>query len=181
MYEQLAPLIRFLNTLSVPVPNEFLSVASIALNSHLQQTLQQTDTDPTAIKGLIREAELNNVALDTTTLEYTLRKRLENEATIFSQHPDDVDALKRLNRLLDVAGGLPFPLSLPEVQNLCYPHLAKPVGPVVASNGKNGTNGSKSTNGSNGHNSQQEIDPGREEWEREVAAAREKLRIQGPQ
>src|SRR6185436_14557854 len=117
-------------------------------------------------KGLIHEAELNNVALDTTTLEYTLRKRLESEATTFSEHPENVDALKRLNRLLDVAGGLPFPLSLPEVQNLCYPHLVKP---------HNG-NG----NG-NGHDSQQEIDPGHEEWEREVAAAREKLRIQGPQ
>jgi Domain of unknown function (DUF3536)/Glycosyl hydrolase family 57 len=162
MYENQAPLIRFLNSLSVPVPDTVRSVAGIALNSQLQQSLEKPDIDAPAIKGLLREARLNNVQLDTTTLEFIMRRRLENQATIFHDHPDDLEALKRLHTLLDVASGLPFPVGLWTAQNISFARL------VSANHSGNG-NGDRSGN-----------DAIYQEWARELAAVREKLHIHGP-
>jgi alpha-amylase/alpha-mannosidase (GH57 family) len=156
MYENQAPLMRFLNTLSVPVPPAFVSVAAVALNSQLQQALERPDVDAVAVKALLREAELNKVALDKTTLEFTIRKRLEAQASAFHQNPNDFETLKRLHTLLDVASELPFPVQLWEAQNLCFAPL------VQAPTNHNGTG------------------PNNEEWVRELVAVREKLHIQGP-
>ncbi len=161
MYENQAPLIRFLSALSVPVPSAFVSAASIALNSQLQQALERPEIDSAAVKGLLREVGLNNVHLDTTTLEFTIRKRLENQARLYDQHPDDLEALKGLHSLLDVAGELPMHVMLSEVQNLCFSHLVH-----GSSNGK----------GHNGDGAQTQ-----QEWDRELSAVREKLHIQGHQ
>jgi len=156
MYENQAPLMRFLNTLSVPVPPAFVSVASVALSSQLQQALERPDVDAAAVKALLREAELNKVALDKTTLEFTIRKRLEAQASAFHQNPNDFETLKRLHTLLDVASELPFPVHLWEAQNLCFAPL------MQAPTNHNGTG------------------PNNEDWARELVAVREKLHIQGP-
>jgi len=108
------------------------------------------------VKALLREAELNKVALDKTTLEFTIRKRLEAQASAFHQNPNDFETLKRLHALLDVASELPFPVQLWEAQNLCFAPL------VQAPTNHNGTG------------------PNNEEWVRELVAVREKLHIQGP-
>jgi hypothetical protein len=156
MYEHQAPLIRFLNTLSVPVPPAFVSVAAVALNSQLQQALDRADVDAAGVKALLREAELNKITLDNATLEFTIRKRLEEQACVFGRNPDDFEALKRLHALLDVATGLPFPVELWEAQNLCFAPLTK------APPDHNGTG------------------PSHGDWARELVAVREKLHIQGP-
>src|ERR1700741_3242886 len=156
MYENQAPLMRFLNTLSVPVPPAFVSVAAVALHSQLQQALEWPDVDAAAVKALLREAELNKVALDKTTLEFTIRKRLEARASAFHQNPSDFEALKRLNTLLDVTSELPFPVQLGEAQNLCFAPLLQP---------PTNHNGTGPSNG---------------DWARELVAVHEKLHIQGP-
>jgi alpha-amylase/alpha-mannosidase (GH57 family) len=161
LYENQAALIRFLAGLNVPVPASLLSAASIALNSQLQQALERPDIDATAIKNLVREAAANHVSLDDTTLEYSMRKRLEEQAAILAKHPDDLDALKRLHSMLDIAAALPRPALLWEVQNLCFAPLAQ----ISDGNGRNGTS--------------TEVDPAKQEWVREAVAVREQLHIQG--
>jgi hypothetical protein len=156
MYEHQAPLMRFLNTLSVPVPLAFVSVAAVALNSQLQQALDRPDVDAAAVKALLREAELNKITLDQATLEFTIRKRLEEQASAFAQNPEDFETLRRLHALLDVATELPFSVQLWEAQNLCFAPLTK------APTNHNGTG------------------PSNEDWARELVAVREKLHIQGP-
>jgi hypothetical protein len=156
MYEHQAPLMRFLNSLSVPVPPAFISLAGVALNNQLQQALDRPDIDAAAVKALLREADLNKVTLDEPTLEFTLRKRLEEQASVFGKNPDDFETLKRLHALLDVATVLPFSVQLWEAQNLCFVPL---------------TQAPTNDNGSG---------PSNEDWARELVAVREKLHIQGP-
>jgi hypothetical protein len=156
MYEHQAPLMRFLNSLSVPVPPAFISLAGVALNNQLQQALDRTDIDAAAVRALLRETELNRVTLDEPTLEFTLRKRLEEQASAFGKNPDDFETLKRLHTLLDVATELPFSVQLWEAQNLCFAPLTK------APTNHNGSG------------------PSNEDWARELVAVREKLHIQGP-
>jgi hypothetical protein len=157
MYEHQAPLMRFLNTLSVPVPLAFVSVAAVALNSQLQQALDRPDVDAAAVKALLREAELNKITLDQATLEFTIRKRLEGQASAFAQNPDDFETLRRLHALLDIATGFPFSVQLWEAQNLCFAPLTK------TPTHHNGAG------------------PSNEDWAGELVAVRKKLHIQGLQ
>jgi alpha-amylase/alpha-mannosidase (GH57 family) len=180
MYENQAPLLRFLNSLSVPMPDAFLSVAGIALNGQLQQSLERPDIDPAAVHGLIREAELNHVKLDTTTLEYTIRKRLEAQAALFEQKPDDLESLKKLHTLLDLAASLPFCVGLATVQEVTFAQLSRP-----AANGNGHALAAAAGNGSANTIGVATPPPSAEaaqqEWSRELSAVREKLGIQGPQ
>jgi hypothetical protein len=159
VYENQAALMRFLSGLGVPVPPALLSAATIALNSQLQQSLKRPEIDSSTVQALVREAAASNIALDETTLEYTMRKRLEEQAAILAQKPDDLDALKRLHAMLDIAAALPRPAVLWEVQNLCFAPLSH------AANG-------------NGNGSAKD-DPARQEWYKEAAAVREQLHIHG--
>jgi hypothetical protein len=118
--------------------------------------LDRPDIDAAAVKALLREADLNKVTLDEPTLEFTLRKRLEEQASVFGKNPDDFETLKRLHALLDVATVLPFSVQLWEAQNLCFVPL---------------TQAPTNDNGSG---------PSNEDWARELVAVREKLHIQGP-
>lgn len=160
MYEDNAPLLRFLHSLSVPVPDAVRSVAGIALNSQLQQSLEKPEIDPAGVNCLLKESRLNEVQLDTTTLEFIMRRRIADQAAVFHDHPDDLEALKRLRALLDVASGLPFVVGLWTAQNLSFARL-------VSAN-HNGT----------GH--QAGDDAIHQQWAQELAAVRERLHIRGP-
>jgi alpha-amylase/alpha-mannosidase (GH57 family) len=120
VFESQAPLIRFLNGLDIPVPNALKSAAEIALNNQLRQYLERPELDSDSILGLVREASAGKIALDSTTLEYQLRKRIEKEAADFAANPADLAAMERTLKLLDLVPLLPFPVVLWEAQNLCY-------------------------------------------------------------
>jgi alpha-amylase/alpha-mannosidase (GH57 family) len=162
VYENQAALMRFLNGLGVPVPPALVSVATIALNSELRQVVESQEMDVEMIKGLLREAEMNHINVDTTTLEFAMRKRLEEQASNFAKNPGDLSEMKRLDVLLDVAAALPTPVILWEVQNLCYAPLTRPE-----------PNGAKP-------GEHKEPDPAQQEWKSEASALRERLHIQGP-
>ena len=120
VFESQAPLIRFLNGLEIPVPNALKSAAEIALNSQLEQYLERPDLDPDSIQGLLREAAASKISLDSTTLEYKVRKRLEKEAAEFAANPSDPASAEKVIKLLDLIPALPFPVVLWEAQNVCY-------------------------------------------------------------
>jgi len=164
VYENQAALIRFLNSLNVPVPSALVAASTVALNSELQQAFEKKEIDAAEVTNLLREAAINHVTLDTTTLEYTIRKRVEEQSAEFAKNPSDFEVLKRLHGILNIALALPFPVFLWRVQNLSYPFLV------------NGKNGRAATAGG------QSIElPESPDWEQERSAVREQLRIRGPQ
>ena len=109
-----------LSGLDIPVPNALKSAAEIALNNQLRQYLERPELDSDSILGLVRAASAGKIALDSTTLEYQLRKRIEKEAADFAANPADLAAMERTLKLLDLVPLLPFPVVLWEAQNLCY-------------------------------------------------------------
>ena len=119
-FESQAPLIRFLNGLDIPVPAALKSAAEIALNNQLEQYLERPDLDLESIQGLLREAAATNISLDSTTLEYKVRKRLEKDAAEFAANPSDPVLIERMIKLLDLIPTLPFPVVLWEAQNVVY-------------------------------------------------------------
>ncbi|HSY32388.1 MAG TPA: DUF3536 domain-containing protein [Verrucomicrobiae bacterium] len=127
IYENQAPLIRFLNSLNIPVPAAFKAAADVAINSQLRQAFERTDLDADNIQSYLKEAATSRVPLDTTTLEFTIRKRLEEQAARFAEHPDVMENLQRFRKQLELAQTLPFPVTLWEVQNISYAPLMKAI------------------------------------------------------
>ncbi|HKV46582.1 MAG TPA: DUF3536 domain-containing protein [Candidatus Acidoferrales bacterium] len=161
VYENQATLMRFLTGLGVPVPPALSSVATIALNAELQHALERPEIDYAAVQALVREAAASHIALDDTTIEYAMRKRLEEQASLLAQKPDDLGTLKRLHSMLDIAEALPRPVILWEVQNLCFAPLSRAIGHP------------------NGNGASPLSDSDKQDWYREAAAVREQLRISG--
>jgi alpha-amylase/alpha-mannosidase (GH57 family) len=120
IFDNQAPLIRFLNNLGIPVPAAFQSAAEIALNSELKRAFERPEFDIDGIQGSFKEAAATRVKLDVSGLEYALRTRMEKEADAFALQPADLDHTQRFRKLLEFAATLPFPVNLWEVQNLCY-------------------------------------------------------------
>ena len=169
VYENQAALLRFLHTLNTPVPHALEAAASIALNSQLLQAIAKPEIDASGVKGLLREAVTNRIAFDATTLEFAMRKRLEEQACIFAQNSNDLATLKRLHGMLDLSAAMPFPVTLWSVQNMCFAAIAH----SQANHNGNGA----------GHfpGESQEADAARQrEWKAELAAVADQLCIKEP-
>jgi alpha-amylase/alpha-mannosidase (GH57 family) len=125
IYENQAPLVRFLHSLGIPIPPAFQSAVEIALNSQLKKAFATEDPDTDSIESFLKEAGAAKVNIDTAGLEYAIRQRLEKEATEFAAQPTNLDIVQRLRRLLDFVASLPFPVRLWDVQNICFTPLIK--------------------------------------------------------
>jgi alpha-amylase/alpha-mannosidase (GH57 family) len=162
IYENHAPLIRFLNSLGIPLPRAFQAAAEVALNSNLRQAFKRPELDLEGIRSLLKEAANMNVPLDVQTLEYVIRRRVEAGTAQLASQPEDPEIVRKLNRLLDLIRSLPFQVNLWEAQNAAYGWLSKP-------------------------KSESESQPVSEEdasiaksWAQETASLREKLDLQNP-
>ena len=127
IYENQAPLIRFLNSLNIPVPPAFKAAADVAINSQLRQSFERSDVDIDNIQSNLKEAANSQVPLDTTTLEFVIRRRVEAQAARFAERPDDLEIVKRFRKQLEAAQSLPFPVAIWEAQNISYAPLKKAI------------------------------------------------------
>jgi hypothetical protein len=158
IYERQAPLLRFLNSLRIPVPQALHSAAEIAVNSELRLALTSPELNVEAIRSHVKEATISQIDLDVTTLEYLMRKRLEKKAEEFASNPNDLKIAECLRKSLDLALSLPFPVVLWEVQNICC-------GPIIKRLGEFSGPGSANEN----HDSEQ--------WRVELGLLTDQLRI----
>jgi alpha-amylase/alpha-mannosidase (GH57 family) len=120
LYEHHAPLMRFLADLKTPLPKAFRTTAEYALNSHLRRAFSADGLDIPKIRGLLEEARIGNVDLDSTTLEFTLRKTIERMGERLRDNPADTNDLRSLREAVELLGSLPFAVTLWAVQNVCY-------------------------------------------------------------
>ncbi|HET8548445.1 MAG TPA: DUF3536 domain-containing protein, partial [Bryobacteraceae bacterium] len=120
LYENHAPLMRFLSTLGTPMPKAFRTTAEYAINSHLRRELAQDPLDLSRIRRYLDEARMARVDLEATTLEFVYRKTLESLALRIKEDPLNADALQALEQAAGLLPWLPFGVSLWEVQNVCW-------------------------------------------------------------
>jgi alpha-amylase/alpha-mannosidase (GH57 family) len=123
IYENHAPLMRFLIGLGIPAPKAFQAAAELALNSQLRSALGRVEIDLEGVRNLLNEAATMKVTLDVQTLEYVIRRRIETAAAVVKSRPEDIEGLQRLNRLLELVSSLPFAVNLWQTQNAVYPVL----------------------------------------------------------
>jgi hypothetical protein len=97
--------------------------AELVLNADLHRSFQDDNLDLNRIEYLLKEAQLEGVSLDSTSLEYSFRKALERLAKRLAADPSDFGVLQRLEDATTLASRLPFQVDLWRVQNICYEML----------------------------------------------------------
>jgi hypothetical protein len=125
LYEQQAPLIQFLNSLSIPVPAALKSAAEMAINVELRMAIEHAEWDPSSIEGYLKQAASSRLDLDIATLGFAIRQRLEREANEFALQPEEIENVRKLNKALHIIASLPFPVVIWEAQNVSYQAIKK--------------------------------------------------------
>jgi len=119
IYDQRAPLMRFLKSIRIPLPKEFQSAAEFVVNKDLRRALEGEKINQERVKNLVEAAKLEGTALDTTTLEFAFRNNLERLAEKLGPTPD-LAALQQLNNAVSLLPHLPFSVNLWTIQNIYY-------------------------------------------------------------
>ncbi len=119
LYRKHSPLLRCLHEIGMPVPPEMKKPAEFALNALLRDALSEDKLDFSRIRTLLDELHVAGVDLDSTTLEYTLRKNLERKSDALVERWDDLPLLQGFRLMVKNARRLPFQLVLWSVQNQC--------------------------------------------------------------
>jgi alpha-amylase/alpha-mannosidase (GH57 family) len=120
VYEQHAPLMRFLRDHGIPLPRGFQVAAEFALSTALRQALDAPEPDPGRITAALAEADRVGIVLHEDGLGYAFQKTIERLAERFRRSPESAAALGDLERLVTLARALPFPVELWGAQNVFY-------------------------------------------------------------
>ncbi len=121
LYEQYAPLMRFLNDLYVPLPKAIQTAAEFVLNVDLRRALEDEELDLDRVRTLYDEARRAKIALDEPGIGYALGEKVfrltwQMLEGIFAD-PIDLSTLQKLEAAVDFVRSLPFEVDLWKVQN----------------------------------------------------------------
>ncbi len=136
VYQNRAPLMHFLASLGMPPVRAFQIASEFTLNADIRRAIQADDWNPDVVKGLVEEAKKAKVYLDATTLEFTLRRKLERLADQFREQPTDLALLQSLDAAVGLAQTMPFKVQLWEIQNIFYEVLKSFYPPMTETSGK---------------------------------------------
>ncbi len=119
IYEQRAPVMRYLTDLAIPLPRAFTAAAEFVLNADLRRALQDEEISAERLGSLLDAAKTEGISLDVATLEFAFRQNLERMANRLAENLTDA-ALRRLDGAAALLAALPFPVNLWRVQNTYY-------------------------------------------------------------
>ena len=90
IYEQRAPVMRYLTELHVPLPKAFTAAAELVVNGDLRQALEDQEINADRVSALLESAKIAGVTLDTATLEFAYRQNLQRLANCLALTPTAV-------------------------------------------------------------------------------------------
>jgi alpha-amylase/alpha-mannosidase (GH57 family) len=137
MYDRHISLARFLRDLGSPLPKAMRAAAEFAINSRLRLAFADEGMNLEQIANLLAEARSCDVALDSTSLEYTLRMTIERLFHSLAQDPRRAGLLERLEAVIGMARALPFEVVFWTAQNV-WAEVRRTVFPEVALAGQEG-------------------------------------------
>jgi hypothetical protein len=133
IYEEHAPLMRFLSELNTPMPRVLHMTAEFVINSSLRRAFEEQDLDLDRIRTLLDVANRERITLEGPGLSYVLKRTLEQMMKSLAAEPS-LERLEKIERSIDLVRSLPFEVSLWKVQNI-YWQLLEEVRPrFVAQN-----------------------------------------------
>lgn len=120
LYEQHAPLIRFLREVGTPQPRALTVAADLCLQAKLSKALTSEEPDVAMVAPLLEEARLAGVNLDGARLGYLLKTTVEHMAEQLGSNPGDCSCMERLNNAAALVRSVPFEVNLWRPQTLCF-------------------------------------------------------------
>jgi alpha-amylase/alpha-mannosidase (GH57 family) len=130
LYEDRAPLLRFLADLNVRAPRSFTVAAEYVLNVKLRRVLEHPDPQLHAIRAALDEALATGVPIHAESAGYVAGHTLEREMERLVEAPRDQRRLQRMIDLVGVLTASPLPLNLWTVQNR-YFELLRQLAPAI--------------------------------------------------
>lgn len=119
IYEQNAPLLRFLRSVDLYVPRRITFPATFVLNQRLREMMASDTLDVPRLRAMLDEALGQGVELESRNLAFTLEQTLERLTTRLGPDTPAKD-LADLAAYVDLAIELPLPVDLWQVQDLYY-------------------------------------------------------------
>jgi hypothetical protein len=130
LYENHAPLMRFLSDLGVPQPGALLSAADYALHQSLRAALAAPVLDGPHIVRLLDEAARAGVRLDEQALGFALKAAIERLLGRIEQHPGEPKLLGELLSAVELGTAPPFSVNLWKAEN-AYAELLEGIYPTL--------------------------------------------------
>jgi alpha-amylase/alpha-mannosidase (GH57 family) len=144
LYEQHAPILRYLFDLGVPPPRDLLLSAAFVLNRALRRALEQEEPDLDRIGALVEEAKSTRARLDGEGLTYAFQRTVERLSERLLSSPEDPRLVGLLDSIVSLARTLPLPSRVDfwKVQNACY-RLLQSAAPTVFARAEEGDEGAR--------------------------------------
>ena len=120
VYENHAPLMRFIGDLGVPLPRVLRTTAEFVVNGSLRRLLREETPDPERARTLLDAARREGVPLDGQGLSFELGRSLERLMERFRAAPQDLEPLTLVSSLVGLAAEPPFEVNLSRVQDLYW-------------------------------------------------------------
>jgi len=120
LYDQHAPLMRFLKSLDSPSPRALGVSAGIVLNSAIRRELGTDEPDPVRLGRLLQEAREAGVELDRSGLGYAAQVALERLFARLAVDPGRLHDLERLRLGVMLVRNQPLEADLRRVENSYY-------------------------------------------------------------
>lgn len=120
LYSYHAPLMRFLASLDLPLPEAFQTAAKFVLNLRLARSLEADVPDLAAIRQGFEDARLVGIKLDVERIGYVCQQTVDRVIERLAGEPDNVAILEVLTGLAELIDTLKLQVDLWHIQNECY-------------------------------------------------------------
>ena len=121
VYAQFAPLMRYLASLSQPVPKALHQAAEYTLSARLRRELERhVEMDVQAARAVVREAREAGVAIQRDELAHEVQATLEALLRDLLRSPDDRARLDRIREIAAFAADAELPYDPAVAQNRFY-------------------------------------------------------------
>lgn len=120
LYEDSAPLLRFLKSAGIRAPQALSLAAEFVLNASLMEAWEREIPDSDEVAGLLDQVKSQGLTLNKRRLGFRIRKTLERLCRGLGATAPDTLPLQRFLSLLALTEDLPFPVDLWDTQTVCY-------------------------------------------------------------
>jgi hypothetical protein len=120
LYDDQAPLMRFLSGIGVPLPPTLRTTAELVLATELRGAFAQARVDVDEVRRILDEAATLGIALPEETLAFAARLAVVDGASALAKAPRDDSTLERLADAVHAARLLPFAVDLWAAQNAVF-------------------------------------------------------------
>ena len=130
LYEEHAPLMRFLSGHGIALPRGFAIAAERALATRLKQALEEPLPEVATMRSILDEAGRAGITLHDDGLGLILERTLARLADRLAGKPDDTGLIEAFEGVVTLAKSLRFEVDFGKAQNAYY-ELARTVLPVM--------------------------------------------------